>query len=28
LPPVIHQAILDLKREYPPLNTYEITTIC
>ncbi len=28
LPPVIRQAILDLKREHPPLNTYEITTIC
>ena len=28
LPPVIRQAILDLKREHPPLNTHEITTIC
>lgn len=28
LPPVIRQAILDIKREHPPLNTYEITTIC
>ena len=28
LPPVSRQAIIDLKREHPPLNTYEITTIC
>ncbi len=28
LPPVIRQAIVDLKREHPPLNTHEITTIC
>jgi len=28
LPAELRQAILDLKREHPPLNTYEITTIC
>jgi putative transposase len=28
LPPAIRQAILDLKREHPPLSTHEITTIC
>jgi len=28
LPAELRQAIFDLKREYPPLNTYELTTIC
>jgi len=28
LPVELRQAILDLKREHPPLNTYELTTIC
>ena len=28
LPVPVRQAILDLKREYPALNTHEITTIC
>ncbi len=28
LPAPIRQAIIDLKREYPALNTHEITTIC
>lgn len=28
LPPEIRQAILDAKREHPPLNVHELTTIC
>ena len=28
LPPEVRQAILDAKREYPPLNMHELTTIC
>ncbi len=28
LPPQVRQAIIDLRREHPPLNVYEITTIC
>ena len=28
LPPAVRQAILDAKREHPPLNTHELTTIC
>jgi transposase len=28
LPPEMRQAILDAKREHPPLNTHELTTIC
>ena len=28
LPAHVRQAILDVKREHPPLNTHEITTIC
>jgi hypothetical protein len=28
LPPEVRQAILDAKREHPPLNTHELTTIC
>jgi len=28
LPAEVRQAILDAKREHPPLNVHEITTIC
>lgn len=28
LPPEVRQAILDAKREHPPLNVHELTTIC
>jgi putative transposase len=28
LPPQVRQAILDAKREHPPLKVYELTTIC
>src|SRR5262245_55353906 len=28
LPPEVRQAILDAKREHPPLKVYELTTIC
>ncbi len=28
LPPEVRQAILNAKREHPPLNVHEITTVC